>query len=666
MRRILIANRGEIAVRIIQTIKKMGLEAVALYTSSEKDAMHVRLADFSVLLGDGPVTETYLNIARLITSAKENGCDAIHPGYGFLSENYLFAKACEENEINFIGPSGRVIQQMGSKSEARSIVKKIGIPLLEAIEIIGNQLPPADGLQFPVIIKAALGGGGKGMKIVFNSEDLPEAIENARREAISYFSDDKLIIEPYIENARHIEVQILGDNFGKVVHLYERECSIQRNHQKIIEEAPAVSISGDLRKKLHLAAINIAKEIGYTNAGTVEFLVHDNSFYFLEMNTRVQVEHPVTEALIGIDIVFEQIQIANNMPLPEYLDGIVPTGHAIEARICAENPVENFRPSSGKIEFVQFPGNARTDTFIERGTKISPDFDSMLAKLIVHGKTREEAVTNLRNTLRHAIIHGVDTNIAYLSAIAKNNKFISNHISTDFIKIHHQKLISEISHEKQKLSVVLPLAAFVFDRFIKIPEEQVNLWQYAGISRINQNLTIVIDGIEHQLRIVSKNETGIEILVKKEIYKVQVKKEGSNRLIIKIENEFYSGYYTRLKKKTYDVFEINSFQHKIFSPQVLSMAGQFMSKKSESSGKYFNQIVSPLFGKVIDIKVKPKDKVKKGDILLTIESMKTENHILSPGEGIVDEIKVQRGIQVEENFELITLNPSIENEHINN
>jgi acetyl/propionyl-CoA carboxylase alpha subunit len=361
MQRILVANRGEIAVRIIHSIKKMGLETVALFHRNENKALHTRMADMAVSLGGGELPETYLNVSKIISIAKEFNCDAIHPGYGFLSENYQFARACEENGIVFIGPSSEVIRQMGSKSEARIIARKAGVPVLEAVEITKNQIPSTIDLKYPLIIKPALGGGGKGMKMVMSENDLKDAIDIACRESLSYFNNDNLIIEPYIENARHIEVQILGDNFGNIIHLFERECSIQRNHQKIIEEAPAVSISEELRNKLYKAAIKIAREIKYTNAGTVEFLVSGNSFYFLEMNTRIQVEHPVTEAITGIDIVEEQIRIAQNNPLSETLKHLKQNGHAIEARICAESSFENFRPSSGIIDFISFPTGPRVE-----------------------------------------------------------------------------------------------------------------------------------------------------------------------------------------------------------------------------------------------------------------------------------------------------------------
>jgi acetyl/propionyl-CoA carboxylase alpha subunit len=665
MHRILIANRGEIAVRLIHTIKKMGIEAVAIYHHQERNALHTRLADIAIEIGNGTISETFLNIHKIIEIAINQGCDAIHPGYGFLSENYHFAEACELNGIAFIGPSAKVIQQMGSKSRSKTIAQRAGVPFPETIHL-NNENSIPQNLNFPVLIKAALGGGGKGMKIVRHENDFPKAFESAKREALTYFNDDKLLVEPYIENARHIEVQVLADNFGNVAHLSERECSIQRNHQKIIEEAPAVSISEVLRNQLHLAAIRIAKEVGYTNAGTVEFLVSDKNFYFLEMNTRIQVEHPVTEAITGIDIVAEQINIAQNLPLSEKLKALKPNGHAIEVRICAENPAENFRPSTGIIDFIDVPKNHRFDSFLEHKTTVGSLFDSMLGKLIVHAKSRQEAIVQLQSALKKTSIHGIETNISYLSTLVSDRDFKDNRVSTDFISKHHARISEENKIQKDKIPVHIPIAIFIYNRFLMNSSKLGNLWKYAGVNYSGKFVNIDVDGKRHKIQIQRYSESSISFFLNGKPVNASVLKISANELSIKIDGEQFDGYYTRLTKKPADIFETDSHQFKLSSPEILSMAEQYISKKTESSDIYFNQIVSPLFGKVIDIKVKQNDKVRKGDILLTIESMKTENHILSPGKGIVNEVKVKKGSQVEENCELITLNPLIENEHSDN
>jgi 3-methylcrotonyl-CoA carboxylase alpha subunit len=656
MRRILIANRGEIAVRIINTAKRMGIEVVSIYHSNEKGTMHAKLADLSIDLGNGELSETYLNIPKIIGIALENACDAIHPGYGFLSENYLFAKACEENSICFIGPSSEVIRQMASKNEAKQIAKRAGIPYLKAIVVDVNFNEDNLDMNFPLLVKALMGGGGKGMKIVNSKDDLKPAIETARREALAYFGDENVLIEPFLENARHIEVQVLGDIHGNIVHLFERECSIQRNHQKIIEEAPASSIPYDLRSELLKAAIKFAKELKYTNAGTIEFLVHNSDFYFLEMNTRIQVEHPVTEAITGIDIVEEQIQIARGNVLPENLKHLEVSGHAIEARIYAENSYDGFIPSTGKIEFLEFPDTIRIDSFIEKGITISPYFDSMLAKIIVSGTNRDEAINRLSESLYKCRLHGIDTNISYLSAILAHKNFLLNAISTDFIKFYHSEICRDIMDKKEAINALFPALAYIYFNFIKTGRPIENLWQMAGATFIGRTFTLLVDEKQVFIRVSRKTDSGYFIESDGQEHFVQYLHEGFGKLEITLKNKLHTVFYTSLPEKKYDVVEIESYIFRLSCQNTLRMTSDFLKKNILSERKHLNQIVSPLFGKVVDIKVKVRDNVKKGDILLTIESMKTENHILSPNDGVVETIHVEKGIQVKENIQLLTLN----------
>lgn len=419
--KILIANRGEIAVRIIRACRELGIQSVAVYSEADKDALHTQLADEAVCIGPAASKDSYLNMENIISATVNTGADAIHPGFGFLSENQKFAKLCEECNITFIGPSSEVIRKMGNKTEARNSMIEAGVQVIpgwnQNIDSVEESKEIAAKLGYPVIVKAALGGGGKGMRVAMCEAELENAYLTARKEAGAAFGDDTVYMEHFIEHPRHVEVQILADSYGNVVHLGERDCSIQRNHQKFIEEAPCKAISEELRKQMGAQAVKAAKAVNYTNAGTIEFLLeNDKDFYFMEMNTRIQVEHPVTEWITGVDLIKEQIKIASGEKLAFTQDDIKLEGHSIECRINAENPEKNFRPSPGKIENLYLPGGKgiRMDTAIYSGYEIPPYYDSMIAKLIVHGNTREEALRKMRSALGEVIIEGIDTNVDYL------------------------------------------------------------------------------------------------------------------------------------------------------------------------------------------------------------------------------------------------------------
>ena len=438
--KILIANRGEIAVRIIRACREMGIETVAVYSEADKEALHTQLADEAVCIGPAQASESYLNMQNLISAALVSGADAIHPGFGFLSENAKFAELCEQCEITFIGPDSKVIGKMGNKTEARATMIAAGIPVIRgtngAVLDLEEGKKEAARIGYPVIIKAALGGGGKGMRTAQSEEEFESCFVTARKEAEKAFGDGTMYLEHFVEHPRHIEFQILADKYGNVVHLGERDCSIQRNHQKMIEESPSEALTPELRQKMGEAAVKAAKAARYTNAGTIEFLLEKSgAFYFMEMNTRIQVEHPVTEWVTGIDLIKEQIKIADGQRLKLQQKDIKITGHAIECRINAENPEKNFRPSPGKITDVHFPGGegVRVDSAIYTGYEVPPYYDSMLAKLIVHADDREEAIRKMRSALGEVIIEGVDTNIDYQYEILNHKKFISGDIDVEFI-----------------------------------------------------------------------------------------------------------------------------------------------------------------------------------------------------------------------------------------
>ena len=416
--KILIANRGEIAVRIIRACREMGIKTVAVYSEADRDCLHTLLADEAICIGPAPSTQSYLNMERILTATVAMKADAIHPGFGFLSENARFAELCEKCNITFIGPSADIINRMGNKSEARKTMMDAGVPVVpggkEAVHEVEEARLVAEKIGYPVMIKASSGGGGKGMRISRGLEDFDANFQNAQMESIKGFSDDTMYIEKYIEKPRHIEFQIMADKFGNVVHLGERDCSIQRRHQKVLEESPSAAISEELRKKMGETAVLAAKSVGYENAGTIEFLLdkHKN-FYFMEMNTRIQVEHPVTELVSGLDLIKEQIRVAAGEPLSVSQKDVKITGHAIECRINAENPEKNFMPCPGLITNVHVPGGngVRVDTHIYNDYKVPANYDSMLMKLIVHGKDRTEAIAKMRSALGELIIEGIETNV---------------------------------------------------------------------------------------------------------------------------------------------------------------------------------------------------------------------------------------------------------------
>lgn len=438
--KVLVANRGEIAVRVIRACKELGIKTVAIYSDADKEAMHTQLADEAICVGAGKSKDSYLNEINIISAAVTTKCNAIHPGFGFLSENAEFASICEECNIKFIGPSSETMSIMGNKSRARDIMKSAGVPVVPGsdgvVATYEDAMVEARKIGFPLMIKASAGGGGKGIRLVRKFEELENAYNTAKSEAKNNFNDDSVYMEKFIENPRHIEFQILGDSFGNVVHLGERDCSVQRRNQKVIEEAPSYILSSDLREKMGDVAVRAAKAVNYVNAGTIEFLVDkNNDFYFMEMNTRIQVEHPITEMITNVDIVKEQIRIASGEEMKLNQDMIKIDGHAIECRINAENPSRNFAPCPGKIDFLNLPGGngIRVDTAVYPGYTIPPLYDSMIAKLIVHGKTREEAIRKMISALEEVVIDGIDSNVDFHISILNNNRFREGSFDTSFI-----------------------------------------------------------------------------------------------------------------------------------------------------------------------------------------------------------------------------------------
>lgn len=471
LKKVLIANRSEIAIRVMRACRELGIKTVAVYSDADSGALHAKYADESFYLGGTSPLESYLNIDRIIKVAKEAGADGIHPGYGFLAENPKFAYRCEQEGIKFIGPKSKAIEAMGSKIAAREIVQRAGVPVTPGsgrIREIEEAKKTAREIGYPIIIKASAGGGGIGMRIVREEGDLEEAVRATQSLALSAFKDDGVFLERYVHQPRHIEYQILADEFGQVIHLGERECSIQRRHQKLIEEAPSPIMTGELREKMGKIAVCAARAINYTNAGTIEFIYSDGEFYFMEMNTRIQVEHPVTEMVTGVDLVKEQLKIASGLPLEIKQEDVRMNGWAIECRINAEDPLNNFVPSPGRLQGYRSPGGVgiRVDSGVHTNYTISPSYDPMISKLIAWGRDRQETIERMKRALYEYIIVGVKTNIPFHKAVMNNETFVKGELSTHFID-EQKHLLSEMERILKEEASLQEKLSTIFKRDIK-------------------------------------------------------------------------------------------------------------------------------------------------------------------------------------------------------
>lgn len=660
IQKILIANRGEIAVRIIETLRKLGIASVAVYAKDDAHALHTSMADEKELLEGNTLAETYLNIDQLVKIAMRYGVDAVHPGYGFLSENPDFAFACEANNIAFIGPTPEAIRLMGNKVEARRFVKSINIPIIEGMTVDASEiLELKDELKFPLIIKAAAGGGGKGMRIVRTRESLATELEESQREVQNYFGNGEIYLEKYIENPRHVEVQILSDKHGNHVHLYERECSLQRRYQKIIEEAPAVSLHTKTRKKLHEAALKIAGSMNYQSAGTIEFLVDESqNIYFLEMNTRIQVEHPVTEEITGIDIVETQIQIAEGKPLPFSQKEIQLKGHALEARVYAEDPSNDFIPAPGHINYMNFPNHTgiRIDKSHDNVFEVSAKYDPMIAKIIAAGQTREEAVERLSKALKETVVHGIKSNVSYLNHLLTLDSFKRNQVSTQYLELHHHEVLEQLKLQIQKKEVEpVLLAGFVWDRVATVHSNDP--FYAAGSWRLLQQIPFQLNGSNETLKIRRLNDHQVFVFPAT-AYEYHV---SGNYVTLKKDTRSYTFYVSENKNGSWYI-TTEGFTYEVKRQNVLQETTDervYLDDRKRSAGSN-GFVVSPLNGTAIKINVKNGQKVSKGEILLVIESMKMENKILSTENGVVVGLKIEPGQQVRGNEILLYIKQEIE------
>ena len=636
MSKIMIANRGEIASRIIRSAHESNLLTVAIYTDADKNSPYVKEASQSVR-----IESSYLDAHAIIKAAKQTNADAIHPGYGFLSENHEFAKSVEKEKLTWIGPSPEALRIMGDKIEAKKYAKKAGLPILPS----GRTVKSIKNINYPLLIKAAAGGGGKGMRIVDNELALKESIKLAKQEAMNAFGDDRIFIERYIKSSRHIEVQILADQYGNVIHLGERECSIQRRHQKIIEEAPSVRLSDTLRDQLTSAAVALTQQINYESAGTIEFLFDDqsNDFWFLEMNTRLQVEHPVTEMVTGIDIVREQISIAQGNELSINQNDIQPKGHSIEVRIYAEDPDNDFLPSTGKLISDNHTNkdDIRWDTGVEEGIEIGTDFDPMLAKVISYGSTRVKAIDKLFRELQSVHFGGFTNNIEFLINILRDKNFIAGKTTTDFINLHQPKgHITLDEDERLYIGITAALWLQELNRSSATVLKHIpSGWHNARLP--NQRTLFEMDG--ETLEIQYKRQRDGSFMTSND-NKVIIHDWQNNSIDIEIDSLRYQSNVSMNN-------DLLLVQHPKGS-KILSILPRFKSSDLKSAT---GSLVSPMPGKVIEIKIKQGQVVLRGDVLVVIEAMKM-NHIISANQdGVVKEIFIEVGDQLDLGTNLLTL-----------
>jgi 3-methylcrotonyl-CoA carboxylase alpha subunit len=678
---LLIANRGEIARRIQRTCRDMGIRTLAVFSDADRNLPGIGEADRAVRLGAGPAAESYLDLEHILAIAKGNGVHAIHPGYGFLSENARFAEACQERGIIFVGPPPEAIRAMGDKSEAKRRMAAAGVPVLPGYlgesQDAATLAREAERIGYPLLVKAVSGGGGRGIRLVERAEDLDTALESARREAQSAFKDGRLMLERYLPEPHHIEFQVLADSHGSVLHLFERECSIQRRHQKIVEETPSPALTQELRLAMADAAVSGARAIGYVGAGTMEFLVDGGGgFYFLEMNTRLQVEHPVTEMTLGVDLVRLQIEVAEGRPLSLRQEHLVPRGHAIECRLNAENPARRFLPSVGRIERFSFPEYAglRVDTGFAAGSDVSPFYDSLLAKLIAWGSDRQEALRRMRRMLETSEVAGLATNLPILQGILAQEEFAGGHYTTHFMETHETELLKGPSSQEQVCEQVLSLCAVeVFLGMSSLPAQsepakaaaspwatECGLRHAAGVVPLMRRV-FVLGATEHTVTIraglgADTPESGVE-----------ERDLGTCWIAVEYQEASYHlrAHPTAVGRLQIDLggmcLPVNWYA--TGSERWLTVGGTHVQALCRNPAEHVKasaeegaeRLQAPLPGKIVKLTVQAGQRVKAGEMLLLLEAMKVEHQITSPGDGIVKTVHFREGDQVQRGAQLIEL-----------
>jgi 3-methylcrotonyl-CoA carboxylase alpha subunit len=660
-KKILIANRGEIACRVAATARRMAIQTVAVYSDADAGAKHVAACDEAVHIGGSAPGESYLRWERIIEAARATGAEAIHPGYGFLSENEEFARACVKAGLVFIGPPASAIQAMGLKAESKQLMEKAGVPLVPGYH--GSDQDPAllqreaDRIGYPVLIKASAGGGGKGMRAVDKSEDFAAALASCRREAINSFGDDAVLVEKYAQRPRHIEIQVFGDTQGNYVYLFERDCSVQRRHQKVLEEAPAPGMTEALRREMGEAAVAAARAVNYVGAGTVEFIVEQldgkMKFYFMEMNTRLQVEHPVTEAITGLDLVEWQFRVAAGQPLPLKQAQLKIHGHAIEARICAENPDKQFLPATGTLQVYRQPactrferadGGVRIDDGVREGDAISPYYDSMVAKLIVHGDTREEALARMDQALGEFHIVGLQTNVQFLRHVVASASFANADLDTALIQRE-----AAVLFEQEKIGAPLAMAgaiAFTLQQEKALetadPFSRRDGWRSHG--PVSRSFEFEFHGQPHKAQLTYQHDGSLQLALNGQPMSLHIEPAADGLLVT------LNGQRSHLQ-----VYRLGEQLHLFGAGGATQITVIDLLAHAGVAQHEAGRLTAPMPGKVLSFAVQAGDKVSRGQALAVMEAMKMEHTIAAPADGVVAEILYAPGDQVQEGAELLRL-----------
>ncbi len=643
--KLMVANRGEIACRIIKTARNLGIKTLAIYSDSDKNSAHALLADEACYVGPSEARKSYLNIRKILEIAVERNVDSIHPGYGFLSENHAFSKKVESKGIAFIGPRWKAIKTMGDKKNAKQAISKAGIPMIPGYSLQENirseSILSDKTIDYPLLIKASSGGGGKGMRIVLKESEFEGAIQSVKREALSSFGNDEIIIEKYIQGGKHIEVQIAADNFGNIIHMMERDCSAQRRYQKVLEESPATSIPQITKEKMYEAAIAIARTINYTNLGTVEFIVdtsgneNDMPFYFLEMNTRLQVEHPVTEAILGIDLVEMQLEIAAGKKLAPKQSDIKSKGHAIEARVYAENPRKNFMPSTGKISELRLPKNVRLDFGVKQGDQIESHYDPMLGKLIVHDVNRELAQKKMSDCLREFKIKGINTNLEFLYKLNNDPSFLENIMQVDSVELIVEKFRKETALHSHFVSAAI-LFLFLQNKFEK---KMWRIWGERGTS-----LRLCYHDRFFEVKLIAK-ENGLLLFLENESYEVSDIEISAG--VIELTLRGYNiKYEYEQKNEIVRVFD----NGKLFDFEL-----QEDYEQSDNTEINEGKVIAPITGTVVKILKKNGQMVSTGEPLVIIEAMKMEYELKAPKAGRIKKMKAKAKEIINQNDVLVEI-----------
>ncbi|MBT9503566.1 MAG: acetyl/propionyl/methylcrotonyl-CoA carboxylase subunit alpha [Burkholderiaceae bacterium] len=659
--KILIANRGEIACRVAATARRLGVKTVAVYSEADAQARHVRACDEAVLIGGAAPRDSYLRWERIIEAAKATGAQAVHPGYGFLSENEEFAQACADAGIAFIGPPPSAIKAMGLKAESKRLMEQAGVPLVPGYHGASQDLAllkaEADRIGYPVLIKASAGGGGKGMRAVDKAEDFEAALASCKREAINSFGDDAVLVERYVQKPRHIEIQVFGDSHGDCVYLHERDCSVQRRHQKVLEEAPAPGMTVERRKQMGDAAVAAAKAVGYVGAGTVEFIAEqDGRFYFMEMNTRLQVEHPVTEAITGQDLVEWQLRVAAGERLPLAQADIPMRGHAIEARICAENPDANFLPATGTLHVARWPahvsferGDVRIDSGVGEGDAISPNYDSMIAKLIVWGEDRAQALARLDAALRDTHIAGLHTNVAFLRRVVNSHSFASADLDTALIPREHKALFESapLALELVAAGVVAHALALEASKQDKDPWSKPDGWRMFGAA--NRRFDLEVQGTHHEVLLARRHGGGMVLTVAGREIALAVDSTGLER------HQVVLGEGLASQRTLLQVYA-HGEKVSVFAPHGSAVVTEVdLIAHAGDGAAEGGRLTAPMPGKLIAFLAKVGDAVTRGQPLAVMEAMKMEHTITAPRDGVVAELMFGVGDQVGDGAALLSL-----------